>query len=91
MYFALMGGFLDNRESGCALDAWTIACLTAESHPELFKLDASLGDLPKGHGSQPWVLVTESELLDKSKGNGLGKLVTMLQMTWFIIVEYIEW
>ena len=84
-----MGGFLDNRKSGRTLDASTIPDLTAESHPELFKLDASQGDPPKEHGTQPWILVTESEILDKSKGDGLGKLVTMLQTTWFI-VQYLE-
>ena len=84
-----MGGFLDNRESGRTLDASTIPGLTAESHPELFKLDASRGDPPKEHGTQPWVLVTEPEILDKSKGDGLGKLVTVLQTTWFI-VQYLE-
>ena len=86
MHFAIMGGFLDDRESGKALDA---SDLTAESHPELFKLNASPRGSPKEHGAQPWVLVTESEILDKSKGDGLGKLVAVLQTTWFI-VQYLE-
>jgi len=33
--------------------------------------------------------VTESEIVDKSKGDMLGKLVAVLQTTWFI-VEYVE-
>ena len=64
-----MGGFLTDRKSGSALNASTIPDLTAESHPELLKLDASWGDPPKEHETQPWILVTESEILDKSKGD----------------------
>jgi hypothetical protein len=41
------------------------------------------------HPSKPRILVTESEILDKSKGDGLGKLFTLLQTTWFI-VQYLE-
>ena len=74
-----MGGFLDDSD---ALDA---SDLTAESYPELFKSNASPGE----HGTRPWIVVTESEILDKSKGDGLGKLVTVLQTTWFI-VQYLE-
>ena len=84
-----MGGFLNDRKSGSTLRAWEIPDLTADSHPELFKLDASRRDPLKEHGTQPWILVTESEILDKSKGDGLGKLVTVLQTTWFI-VQYLE-
>ena len=81
-----MGGFVTHRLFGSTLGA---DYLTAESYPELFKLDASRGDPPKEHGIQPWILVTESEILDKSKGDGLGKLVTVRQTTWFI-VQYLE-
>ena len=75
-----MGGFLDDSD---ALDA---SDLTAESYPELFKSNASRGE---EHGTRPWIVMTESEILDKSKGEGLGKLVTVLQITWFI-VQYSE-
>ena len=81
-----MGGFLGDRKSGHALDARRISDLIAESLPELFKSGASRADPPK---EQLWILVTESEILDKSKGDGLGKLVAVLQTTWFI-VQYLE-
>jgi hypothetical protein len=40
-------------------------------------------------GPKPWILVTKSEILDKSKRDALGKLFTVLQTTWFI-VQYLE-
>ena len=60
-------------------------------HPRMFKEDApahtevELTTL----SSDPKISVTESEILDKSKGDPLGKLFTALQTTWFI-VQYLE-
>jgi len=44
---------------------------------------------PENPRPQPWTMITESEILDKSKGDALGKLVTVLQTTWFI-AQYLD-
>jgi hypothetical protein len=64
-----------------------------ESYPELFQKDTENAPSPAPNTPPTRdkfrVLVTESEILDKSKGDALGKLFTLLQTTWFI-VQYLE-
>ena len=93
-----MGGFYEGRYS---LDSWHR--LTYEPYPEILKLVASTADSKEDEPSpEPTtpptsrdrpskfrILVTKSEILDKSKGDALGKLFTVLQTTWFI-VQYLE-
>ena len=67
------------------------------SYPHMFKEDSlayTEADLTKppsteDRPSDPQISVTESEILDKSKGDPLGKLFTAIQTTWFI-VQYLE-
>jgi hypothetical protein len=95
----VMGGFY--KRDG-PLDHW--GRLTVESFPEMLKRDAPPSEVsredepstdpttlptPGDCPSEFRILVTESEILDKSKGDGLGKLFTLLQTTWFI-VQYLE-
>ena len=75
----VMGGF-NGRETQLTLPY-------PGMHPRMFKEDApahtevELTTL----SSDPKISVTESEILDKSKGDPLGKLFTALQTTWFIV------
>jgi len=97
-----MGGFFDSESPGVKY-VEDMDGLTTHSHPEMIKLYTPSGDPPKIHETvpesgttptsqypplQPWISVTESEIIDKSKGDMLGKLVAVLQTTWFI-VEYL--
>ena len=53
----------------------------------MFKLGPALEDPlneAPPYATQTWILVTESEILDKSKGDTFGELVIVLQTTWFI-------
>ena len=48
----------------------------------MFKLGPALEDPlneAPPHATQTWILVTESEILDKSKGDTFGELVIVLQ------------
>ena len=80
-YFTLMGGF----------DGWGTSLrhlrMHPASYPQMFKKDAPAHT--EHRPSDPKISVTESEILDKSKGDPLGKLFTALQTTWFI-VQYLE-
>jgi len=89
-----MGGFFERPHK--MLDAEDMGRLTADSHPEMFKLDPTPEDSskeapPENPRSKTWILVTESEILDKSKGDTLGKLVAVLQTTWFIAQYLGRW
>jgi len=94
-YFVIMGGFFDSEQPHKTLKAWKILELTADSHPEMFKLGPApedpLKDAPPENPPQTWILVTESEIRDKSKGDTLGKLVTVLQTTWFMAQYLGRW
>jgi hypothetical protein len=94
-----MGGFCEGEGQ---LYRWRQ--LTDEPLPEMLEQAALASDAPKEdepspepnplptqgrHSSEPRILVTESEILDKSKDDALGKLFTLLQTTWFI-VQYLE-
>ena len=67
------------------------------SYPQMFKEDApahteaelTTPSSTEHRPSDPKISVTESEILDKSKGDPLGKLFTALQTTWFI-AQYLE-
>ena len=95
-YFTVMGGFYEGRERLASLSS-----LDAEQYPELLKKeDLTLNpDETSPHPGAPSIeepcpskyriLVTESEILDKSKSDPLGKLFTVLQTTWFI-AQYLE-
>jgi len=90
-----MHGFFDSdsEQPLKTLNARDMLELTADSHPEMFKLgpDPSKETPPENPPPQTWILVTESEILDKSKGDTLGKLVTVLQTTWFIAQYLGRW
>lgn len=100
-YFTVMGGFIDSGRSRYTLDDRAMQRLTAKSHPEIISVDPPAHDSSEpptrlatpwsqGHlPSKPWILVTESEILDKSKGDALGKLLTVTQIAWFI-AQYLE-
>jgi len=95
-YFAIMGGFFDSEQPRKALKARRMLGLTADSHPEMFKLgpapeDPSKEAAPENRRPQTWILITESEIRDKSKGDTLGKLVAVLQTTWFIAQYLGRW
>lgn len=94
-----MGGFY-GREG--PLDSWR--ALVHGPPPEILEQATPASGVSKDHGlspdttapptvhyrlSQYRILVTELEILDKSKGDTLGKLFTLLQTTWFI-VQYLE-
>jgi len=87
-----MRGFFDSEQPDKKLKAWDMVELTADSHPEMFKLGPAPSKAPPEHPRSPtWILVTESEIRDKSKGDTLGKLVTLLQTTWFIAQYLGRW
>jgi len=77
--------------------------LTTRSHPEMIKLYAHSGGpridhetvpdppAPQHPPPQPWISVVESEIVDKSKGDMLGKLVAVLQTTWFFVEFLGRW
>ena len=102
-YFVVMGGFEGwGRSLGPFRQRCGRGTETAlESYPEMLKrdtpvLEAELAQNPatpprqeENQASDFRILVTESEILDKSKGDPLGKLFTVLQTTWFII-QYLE-
>jgi hypothetical protein len=97
-YFTIMGGFFDSEWPDSALSALDVARLTADSHPMMFRVDAPTGDPSKEHDTspstpppQPRILVTKSEIVDKSKSDTLGKLFTVLQTTWFIVQYSVRW
>jgi hypothetical protein len=91
-----MGGF-----HGWHRSLGDLSTLNVESYPEMLIKNAparkeaevaSVHATPQRqehHASDFRILVTESEILDKSKGDPLGKLFTVLQTTWFI-VQYLE-
>ena len=97
-FFVAMGGFYKGRFS---LDNWQ--WLTHEPYPKILKSVASTTDSKEDESSPApttpptsrdrlskfRILVTKSEILDKSKGDALGKLFTVLQTAWFI-VQYLE-
>src|ERR1700733_293022 len=87
-------------------DAKAIDNLTVDSHPEMFKINLPVEIPPKDHEtmpepstlptqgnppSKPWILVSESEILDKGKSNPLAKLFAVLQTLWFIIQYFGRW
>lgn len=80
-----MGGF-----HGWDKSLYPVSRLNDESYPEMLKRDAPPDPTaPPTRASDFRILVTESEILDKSKGDRLGKLLTVLQTTWFI-AQYLE-
>jgi len=95
-YFTVMGGFY---KSGKRLKS--LSSLDADLYPELLRKenptrnpdeisphpDAPL--IEESYPSKYRILVTESEILDKSKSDPLGKLFTVLQTTWFV-AQYLE-
>jgi len=96
-YFAVMGGFYEGQKS-----LWRLSYLDAgaDRYPELLKEDSTRNqDETSPHPDAPLIeepykfkyriLVTESEILDKSKSDPLGKLFTVLQTTWFV-AQYLE-
>jgi len=91
-----MRGFFDSERPQYTLTTLGMRRLTADSHPEIFKLgpapkDTSKEAPPENSRPQTWILVTESEIRDKSKGDTLGKLLTVLQTTWFIAQYLGRW
>ena len=95
-YFTLMGGFY---RSGEQLESFS--SLDADLYPELLKKEDATRNpdetslhpgaplIEEPYPSKYRILVTESEILDKSKSDPLGKLFTVLQTTWFI-AQYLE-
>ena len=94
----IMGGFCRERYT-----LYHSPQLIYGPYPEILKPVASTTDskedstspnsttppTPGDRSSGFRILVTKSEILDKSKGDALGKLFTVLQTTWFI-VQYLE-
>jgi hypothetical protein len=83
-----------------------MSLLDAQSYPELLKKNASTRNMStedelSSEASQPptqqphppefRILVTKSEILDKSKSDALGKLFTVLQTTSFIVQYMDRW
>ena len=91
-YFTVMGGFYEGQERLASLSS-----LDTNLYPELLKKEDPTDETsPQGaplveepSPSKYQILVTESEILDKSKSDPLGKLITVLQTTWFI-AQYLE-
>jgi len=95
-YFTIMGGFYKERER-----LESLSLLDTALYPELLgKEDPTRNpDENSPHPGAPLIeeaspskyriLVTESEILDKSKSDPLGKLFTVLQTTWFV-AQYLE-
>jgi len=94
----------ESEQSRETLKAQDMQKFTPDSHPEMFKLRPAPEDPskeatpeatlaievpPENPRPQPWIMITESEILDKSKGDTLGKLVTVLQTTWFM-AQYLD-
>lgn len=101
-----MGGFIDSTQPDSALSVWEMQRLTADSYPEIVETGGARTIAPKEDAilpesttpsvtenppPQPWIRVTESEILDKSKDDALGKFVTVLQATWFIVQYLSRW
>lgn len=86
-----MGGFFD-FQGGMALDK-----LNPDSYPEIFETDTPRSplvgdtnlDTPATPEPKPRILISESEILDKSKNDSLGKLTAAMQTFWFI-VQYLQ-
>ena len=95
-YFTVMGGFY---KSGKRLKS--LSSLDADLYPELLKKEDPTRNpdetsphpgaplIVEPYPSKYQILVTESEILDKSKSDPLGKLFTVLQTTWFV-AQYLE-
>src|ERR1700733_10494106 len=90
-YFTVMGGFYEGERR-----IKDLSSLPADLYPELLKKEDPIpnpDETPLHPGApligEPYpskyrILVTESEILDKSKSDPLGKLFTVLQTTWFV-------
>jgi len=95
-YFTVMGGFY---KSGKRIE--NLSSLDADLYPELLKKEDPTRNpdetsphpgaplIGESYPSNYRILVTEAEILDKSKSDPLGKLFTVLQTTWFI-AQYLE-
>ena len=62
-----------------------------KDYPGLFKLERDEHAQPGLAQDIPWMLVTKSDIVDRSKNDALGKLAASVQTTWFIAQHSERW
>ena len=80
-----MGGFV---HSGKALTVHQMLRLDADSYPDIFTTEHGM---PIADGTEPRILVTDSEIGDKSKGSTIGIGAAALQTAWFVLQYLDRW
>ena len=83
-----MGGFV---HSGKPLSVPDMLHLNADLHPEILTREPESRAIPLAGNTKPRILVTESEISDKSKGNTVGIGVAALQTVWFVLQYLDRW
>ena len=83
-----MGGFVHNGEP---LSVLNMLRLNADLHPEILTREPESRGIPRADNIKPRILVTDSEINDKSKGNTVGIGVAAIQTAWFVLQYLDRW